>query len=376
MGHRNDIREKDRKNSFIFLTIRRVLSAYALLITSLPVFSIYMPAALMTVSGCSVTGPVRPYDEVGQDKGRHETVLRLKSAEGNSPHIREIDLFIFNDDALKRLDSYQKFDTDIGNTVTAASRKGKKILVAIANSGKPAEDWAGINSIDAIMDVTADLRNENPDSMTMGGTAYADMGVDMECSMVLTPLISGIYINSIRCDFSGRPYEGLELHDARVYLTNVNASARIFAEDGFKPISIINAGRLSDTDMNSLSCPEMLLKTIDGNIGDEACRIGAALYCYPNDCPEETAGSPFTRLVIEGSLDGKTYYYPVNINRPSAGALAAGKNGISRNCRYIYDITVTRSGTTDPDIVADPSMIQVRCDILPWEELEEDEIDF
>ena len=68
-----------------------------------------------------------------------------------------------------------------------------------------------------------------------------------------------------------------------------------------------------------------------------------AFYVYPNrtetDSQSNTFGPRYTRLVIETTLGGKTYYYPVSIK------------GIERNKTYnITDLTITRPGSLSPDV--------------------------
>ena len=66
-----------------------------------------------------------------------------------------------------------------------------------------------------------------------------------------------------------------------------------------------------------------------------------SLYCYPSDAAVESMGSPFTRLVIEGKSAGRICHYEFAINR---GEDCGGEDnaGISRNCRYVYEIMLTR----------------------------------
>ena len=190
-------------------------------------------------------------------------------------------------------------------------------------------------------------------------------------------MVARICLDKISINFEDSPYEEMKLTNVQAYLANVTGNKIIFDGSDCEEKTILNNGGLVESDTAGNAMKGLIHENIGKEISQNEPYAGKHyFYCYENAISSETGSEKFTRLVIQAELNGETYYYPVNINRPSAGALAAGKNGISRNCRYIYDITVTRSGTTDPDIVADPSMIQVRCDILPWEELEEDEIDF
>lgn len=345
---------KDRKFHFLSLSLCRILSAYALLIF-LPVF----------FHSCDTA-----------DSGADDipVMIRLEDAvSGQFPDCEALDIFIFNDDGLQRLDSYQRIEPSGMEKITAASRKGEKIIAAVANSRIDKSGWSGINSLDALRSKVAVLQKENPGKPLMSGMTYAEMGTDAACTIKMQPLLSEIHIRSIRCDFSGKPYSGEKMQNVKVYLTNVNAGAQIFSQSGFMPQQIVNAGRLSESDLASFIHPEMLMKRLDSPVGNETVLPELSLYCYPNDCREESAGSPFTRFVIEGEISGHRYYYPININREEN---MENGTGIGRNSRYVYDITITCTGTDDPDIIADPGMIRLSCGILPWTEHGEDEISF
>lgn len=359
-----DISDKNttegRKFFLFFFLNRKVLFAYALLIL-LPAFlsctekdtDFLSGSALQAEAGITIDAAV-PVSE---------------TAEAGC-----IDIFIFNNDSLGWLDSYQRFNTGFSSgPLTAASRKGDKIIVAVANSANEKSDWSSISSLEGMMKSTASIWEEDPASPVMCGTAEVSMGEETSCSIEMVPLLSEIKVNSLCCDFTGRPYEDEVLSDIKIYLINVNAAVPIFHEEDFMPTEIINAAGLSEEDMARISHPEMLSCRMDSQVGNNTVYPGISLYCFPNDCPEQSLGSPFTRLVIEGKLCGHTCYYPIDINR---GNDIQGRAGIGRNSRYVYDIILTRAGTSDPDIAADATMVDINMTVRPWNEQDEDEITF
>ena len=182
-------------------------------------------------------------------------------------------------------------------------------------------------------------------------------------------LVSEIRINSIRTDFQDREYYGEPLTDVKIYLTNVNASCCIMKHEDFRPESIVNPGFLDTEAMGRFHDSRIVCADAVPDIGRSPVDPGIRLYCYPNDSLEETPGSPFTRLVIEGKIAGYTYWYPITINRGDFGAITGGDgNGIGRNMCYSYDITILRTGTPDPDIPVDKDDIRIECSIEPWQE--------
>ena len=139
----NDTKDMGRKSivSRLFYICR---SAKALL---------FFPALLL-YPGCDACD-IAPASATA---GRAGTVrLGISGAEAGD---FTLDIFIYNDDALQRLDSYQRLSSGNGNTVQVSSRKGKKIVLAVANPQADEYEWAGISSFEAAAGMYADFRLE------------------------------------------------------------------------------------------------------------------------------------------------------------------------------------------------------------------------
>jgi len=313
---------------------------------------------------CSIDSPI--------DIGKQETKISLKSPSLKS--LERIDLFFFNNDSLKRLDSYQRFENVSFDSVNGASRKGDKILVAIANY--PGEfTWENSFSYSKLKSTICCLADEDPSSPIMSGETRVRRGADQGCQLVLEPLLAQIHINSICCDFHNRPYSSEKLKNVRLYLVNVNSKCEMLRKEGFKPTDIVNNGRLNENQLLEWNCPEMIYNSLGTEIGDNVVSPDLDFFCYPNDTEEEGVGSPFTRLVIEGQIDGVTYYYPLNINEEGFG-YSQGKKGIDRNVKYSLDITITRKGSTDPDIAVETGAVEIVCSVLEWNEKDQATVTF
>ena len=350
---------KDRRSS---LLIKHHLLSH----TISPLLFIFSPVFIFS---CTSTYGSAGYENTGH--ARPETEIRFNDTGNVLDREYTADIFVFNDDRLQRLDSYQRIICGSGEIPFAASQNGQKIIVAIVNPQSDRYGWSSICSLQALEKEMADLHKESSDQPLMSGWGRTEAGKDPDCEIDLTPLSAEIRLESVRCDFSGKPYKGASLENVKVYLTNVNTSARILQENGFMPEFICNQGGLVDSDVEEFTDPGIVVREI-GNISDmQTVYPYIALRCYPNECSEETAGSPFTRLVIEGTVNGQTCFYPVNINRGEDSG-----NGISRCCRYTYNITVRSSGTSDPDTAVSPADIDIVCNAVPWYETDNDEIIF
>lgn len=264
-----------------------------------------------------------------------------------------LDVFVFDDDEFRRLDTYQRLPPGRSAQYIACT-EGPKIIAAVTGSGRERSDWAAINTFDGLCAQYSDAWNDSVERPLMTGTAKKKSGTDgARVDISLTPLLSRVTLRSIRCDFTGRPYEGQKLTGGKVYLSNLNTRCRLMEEEDFRTESI---------EYRSEERP------LPGQIGKTAVSTGMSMYCYPNTNPVETAGSPFTRLVIEGEVDGRTWYWPIDINREWCGPVS-GTPGIGRGQEYIFDVTLTRTGTSGPDIAASSASYGAILSIKPWEEV-------
>lgn len=282
-----------------------------------------------------------------------------------------MDIFAFNDDRLMLLDSYQH--TDVTKTsVDIRSQNGGKIVFACINGQRDKYGWTAINSFPSMKEVEVELCKERRNSACMTGIAEINAGNEGVYRMELRRIASEVVLRSISCDFSNKSYEGESIDEVKVYLTNVNSRCSITAEGAVTPTDIINAGGLVHEDIEGFLEPDLVMQTIDRSIDKVILRPDIRLSCYPNAGTEDTPGTPYTRLVIEGKIDGITYWWPVDINRDEKN----GEQGIYRNRQYIFDVIIKRKGTSDPDSTMETEDAEIKMSIQPWREKEDHTIGF
>jgi len=289
--------------------------------------------------------------------GKDKTFIYV--TQSRSPEIRDgLDVFVYDDDAAGLLDAWRHFD-GLSSPLEIYSGPGRKRLIAIAgaDTGRPLQEIATADNLRA---VTFSLSDEDPASPVLTGeTGFTSGGT---ASLTLEPLLSRIVLRSVACDFTGTSHEGESLENACAYLLNVNSSATL-TSDSPSGQTVLNSTRLSRADLEAMAHPEMLYHDI-GTIGRERRSLDLEFYCYPNILGSESLGLEFTRLVLQGDLGGRTFYYPVNINQEGFG-YSSGPKGIDRNVSYVVDMTLTREGSDDPDVPLPPSVV----DTEGWIEL-------
>lgn len=287
--------------------------------------------------------------------------------------IRSMDVFVFKDDLLQKLDCYQRVDDMEEWNGSIVSGSGDRIISILANSPYDRQHWFTLKSRPHLESFPICLEDEVPEHAVMTGEvhAYANHDKAGYSEVRLTPLSSEIVLRSICCDFTGRAYAGAVLSDVRVYLTNVNAETMISCGSDRGPSRIINAGGYNESDAEAFRCKEIIMQEVTGEIGRRILYPDIRLRCYRNECAEESPGNPITRLVIEGCLEGERYFWPIDINRGSGT-----ENGIREGHRYTYDITITRKGSSDPDIPVESDDSIIRQEVSEWEEKERYEVIF
>lgn len=283
-----------------------------------------------------------------------------------------LDIFTFDVSKAGLLDSYQRHEGFRGYEVYLRSGSGEKNVFACSDGQRSRQEWSIVNSLESLDGLYADLRKEGREHLCMTGSAPLDAGSGKDCNIRMRTLASEIILRSVSCDFSGRAYRDREISDVKVYLTNVNAQCRLTAEGEVMPTEIINAGGLSEEDMADMQEPGLLMQEIIDGITEDVSQVDIRLLCYPNASRNESPGTPFTRLVIEGRIDGETFWWPIDINREEG----IEEPGIHRCRQYIYDVTITRKGSSDPDRTVETDAVRLQLKIKPWEEKDEYQVSF
>ena len=283
--------------------------------------------------------------------------------------IHHIDALVFNDDPLQRLDCFQHLDTFSDKEVPLGSCSGNKKVLLCANSCRGIDQWRQCSSLAQAKDLKVNLEDENRNYPVM--VSQFDIVAGNKADIIMERLSSTVELRSICCDFSGKPYKGEKITEAKVYLININATCSLMPSDDETIERVINHGGLIDQDMESFKDKNLILQSIN-DIGIDTAHPDCKFPCYPNTTSEETVGSPFTRLVIEGKIMGETWYWSIDINRENGNE----PGGIERNRRYIFDITITSKGTKDPNICVSREMVQTLFEIKTWKEKEEYHIAF
>ena len=290
--------------------------------------------------------------------------------EGGRP--RQIDIFAFENSGAGHLDSYQHIRSYDSMDIEFRSQSGEKHVFICADGQRDVDGWAGVNSVESLDKIYLDLRKERRDAMCATAEGIISAGSGRPHRMELRKMAGEVVLRSIRCDFSGTGYEEETITDACVYLTNVNTQCTLTADGHITPLGTANPGGLDPEDVECFNEPDMIFRKMEEDIGLTPSYVDMSFICYPNTSLREGPGTPFTRLVIEGKVSGETFWWPIDINREEG----IQEPGIHRNCRYIFDIVITRKGNKDPDTAIGKETADIIMETRPWNEKEGQVIPF
>lgn len=293
----------------------------------------------------------------------------------NDLKIKTLEVFIFNS-VTGNLDCYKKYtSSDNLSLIEIKTQVGSKVIYAIANSHK--EDWNGIVSLDLFKKQVTSLKEENFGDFTMVGSTNATLSNSSTATLSIKRLISKIVLDEIKVSFNGTPYEGEVLSNVKAYLINVSGSKYYHDNSNVTPAQILNYKGFVPSDTLSAKMPRMLYENVASSIGTTAFSTPLYFYSYENLLAEETTDNRFTKLVIQGDLKGKTYYYPILINREGYGYVAAnGHQGIQSNTVYRIKVTIKKTGSDSPDIVIQNGTFSITTTIEDWNNTESSDIEF
>ena len=283
-------------------------------------------------------------------------------------HVQTLELFVFrinpgaSDDGI--LDGYRKFTAaELGNlsNLEIKTTTGNKMIYALANSHR--ESWKGVNTRELFEQQTALLADEDTKSFIMAGATEAQLQMATTVYFYIKRLVARVEVNSIKTAFKGGPYEGMELKNVKAYLLNAQAEKRIHNNSG-NNLTVYNKGMARTEDIEACVMPGAIYDDLQTNVSDEGYDTPHYFYTFENSFATETEEERFTRIVIEGELDGTVYYYPVALKE------------IRRNCCYSLDITITRPGSLDPDSDVSKGVMLSTLTVKDWEKIPDKSVEF
>lgn len=221
------------------------------------------------------------------------------------PEVRRLDLLLYDANGMGSIELWNRYEA-LPDSITLRTAKRAVTAIAIANSPR-SFSRAAIERYDSIELLCYEFGEDAPDYPLMSGMCSMEPGSPGQ--ITLAPLVSRVQL----CEVSNSMKDYVRLEDPRVYLKNLNSSAEILRFSGFRP-----------TESLERSDPAPL----PYDIGIFAQHPMTELFCFPNDSPEPSIGTPWTTLVLECEISGQTCRFPVELE------------GLERNKTLHIDLNV------------------------------------
>lgn len=291
----------------------------------------------------------------------------LKSSSDATNKLKSLEVFVYMKDGKNSLDVYQKYeDVLLTDSIRVSSTYGDRIVVFLANHKTRDYKWSEVGRLANLKEMLIGLEGESFDYPVMTSIIDIPARSVVDYQIKLNPLTCKVILKSISCDFSSTNYPHEKMKNVRVYLTNVNADSRVDPSTA-TACRFINLGGFHSDDMDTFLTPQILCRNLLGEVGNSVRALDYEFLCYPNLSLEDSLGSAFTRLVIECEIDGKTWYYPINVAsglKMEAGAV------------YSYEVKIKRKGNSNPDDPISIDKLEINLNVVKWEEKDEYCLDY
>ena len=271
---------------------------------------------------------------------------------------RDIQVLVFNSEG--GLLAYGA-NEDSSTKVSLSIPTGTVECYAVVNSY---DDLSVIATKTVFLKHLSHLKDNDPTRMEMlGSVTKSVVAGENSVSIAVKRFASKVQIDKITPAFTAPAHRAMEFKLTGIYLINVNGTCpyTMVPTAASESTSWYNKRKYVSGDCNHLitdkfSTP-VVMQTAAGVVTPYS--TPHYLYCYPNpvttDVSTTTWSERVSRLVVETTLGGTTYYYSVNIPTPQ--------------CNTVYQITnmkITGIGTDTPDAVVQKGSLSVSLTVTDW----------
>ena len=231
---------------------------------------------------------------------------------------------------------------------------------AVVNSS---EDLSSVSKESTLTSKVSYLKNNSVTKMEMIGSASKTIAAGANSvSIPVKRFAAKVQIDKITPAFTAPAHKAQEFKLTGIYLVNVNGSC---------PYTLTSTAGSTDYWYNKMKyvsgdCNALISDKLSSPVTLQASADAVTpyttshyLYCYPNPVTTDSSSSSwsnrYTRLVVETTLGGTTYYYPVNIPTPLANTLY-----------QITNMKITGLGSDSPDKIVEKGSVSVSITVTDW----------
>ena len=306
--------------------------------------------AAMALTGCNKENVETSHSEQNAEMIQltvNVPVSTKSVMESDESAITNLQIMVF--DANGVLEGYRN-TTSTSVTITCTS--GQKTIAAFAN----APDFGNVTKLADMYKMKSQLVSQSPTFLCMEGYVTKNLEASSTVNIALRRMVAKISIKSVMNLFELKQHQDMEFKITSIYLVNVPGECMFMADpDVYVPELWFNKKS------NEKAYPHIYDEISGGEKIEYAMEYSQEhyFYCYPNVVEDDIHGgegwSPRkTRLVVEATLGGSTYYYPITLDR------------VEQNTYYSYKLDITRPGSSSPDIPVDDSAMTFNVVVEDW----------
>ena len=246
------------------------------------------------------------------------------------------------------------------SSISMSVPTGSVKCYAVVNSS---ENLKTITKESGLLAKTSYLKNNSVTKMEMIGSASKTIATGANSvSIPVKRFAAKVQIDKITPAFTAPAHKAQEFKLTGIYLVNVNGSC---------PYTLTSTAGSTDYWYNKMKyvsgdCNALISDKLSSPVTLQASADAVTpyttshyLYCYPNPVTTDSSSSSwsnrYTRLVVETTLGGTTYYYPVNIPTPAANTLY-----------QITNMKITGLGSDSPDKLVEKGSVSVSITVTDW----------
>ena len=262
--------------------------------------------------------------------------LQTKST-GNTDEkkVNSLQVIVFNKNGV-----YEASASGAGTSVDLTCTAGQKRMVALVN----AETESGLTNYGELASRSVYLKDTGLGDLVMLGDSSLTVVASRPINLDVKYISSKVVLESVTLNLSNEQHRALPFSIKSVFLTNVAGDRKYIAESD--PSTWYHSGNYDK---------QNTLPFLHDSLGEgyalshgKTYETDHYFYCYPNQTGTKT------RLVIETVVGGKTYYYPIIIDK------------ILPNNQYSYNVVLTRLGADSPDASLDKGTYTVSITMKDW----------
>lgn len=319
--------------------------------------SIFLMPVMILLASCNMAGTLTE----SQPDGRTVTLsvnvntdLKTKATDvkddsSGERKVNSLQVLVFNEDGT--LDAYEKGNT---SSLTVNCSSGPKAIHAVVNH----EDLKGISSLSELESTLIQLDAQNKSNLEMYGASELNVSsANNKLTVDVMRQVSRIVIHKITKALPDALAKK-EFVIKGIYLCNAAGSGSM---DGTAlPTVWYNKTERTPSEAEAALYSGNMDVELKGNT---SYSVANCFYSMPNPVEEDVSSSTtpswtprHTRLVVEVSISGTTYYYPVTLP-----VLQRGKS------YEISELMLTRYGTKDPDIPVSVMSCDYSVTVKDWD---------